>query len=264
MPQRYQSRFLGSMKNLIVTADDFGASVEVNAAIERDHRAGLITQASLMVNEPGAEEAVIIARRNPKLCVGLHLALCDGKASRASTLTDARGNFAPSPARAGLRYFFSTRIRAALEVEIEAQFARFLALDFAPSYWDGHHHLHLHPTVVDLTLPIAHRAGFRAVRLVCERGSFRPVAFVFERLSRRLLPRLRENGIHFSERIYGLRRSGRMDTQYFERTLNRLPDGTSEIYCHPGAERLEIDAARIARRARELDIRLTDFRDLPV
>ncbi|MBN8771262.1 MAG: ChbG/HpnK family deacetylase [Thiobacillus sp.] len=36
------------MKNLILTADDFGASVEVNDAVERAHRHGVLTAASLM------------------------------------------------------------------------------------------------------------------------------------------------------------------------------------------------------------------------
>ncbi len=36
---------------LILTADDFGLSPEVNAAVERAHRDGVLTAASLMVGE---------------------------------------------------------------------------------------------------------------------------------------------------------------------------------------------------------------------
>ena len=60
---------------LIVNADDFGLSPSVNAAVIRAHREGILTSASLMVNEPGFDEAVKLAQENPRLGVGLHLTL---------------------------------------------------------------------------------------------------------------------------------------------------------------------------------------------
>src|SRR5437763_11364658 len=84
------------LKLLIVTGDDFGRSHEVNEAIERCHVAGFLTQASLMVNEPFADEAVRIAQRHPALRVGLHLTLCDGRASVVSAITNEEGEFCPA------------------------------------------------------------------------------------------------------------------------------------------------------------------------
>ena len=233
------------MKHLIVTADDFGRSLAINAAIERAHRAGFLTQASLMVNEPAAEEAADIARRNPALRIGLHLTLCDGRAAAVSALTDESGNFPASPTRAGLRYAFSRSLAAPLQHEIGAQFERFRALGFAPSYWDGHTHLHLHPTILRLTLPIAVEHGFRAARLVREPGPFALVPWIFQRLSRAAIPHLERHGILFADRVFGLRDTGRMTTASIARILETLPDGTSELYFHPGAEPDEPDYAAL-------------------
>ncbi len=224
------------MKHLIVTADDFGRTPEINAAIERAHRAGFVTQASVMVNEPAAEEAAQIARRNPQLHIGLHLTLCAGRAAQVSALTDESGNFPASPARAGLRYAFSPSLAEPLQHEIRAQFARFHALGFAPTYWDGHTHLHLHPTILRLTLPIAAEHGFRAMRLVREPGPFAFVPWIFQRLSRAAIPHLEKHDIQFADQIFGLRETGRMTTATIARFLAQLPDGTSELYFHPGAE----------------------------
>ena len=58
-------------KRLIVTADDFGLSREVNEAVEQAHREGILTAASLMVSAPAAADAVARARRLPSLRVGL-------------------------------------------------------------------------------------------------------------------------------------------------------------------------------------------------
>jgi len=43
---------------LIVNADDFGGSASINEAVIRAHYDGILTSASLMVNEPGFAEAV--------------------------------------------------------------------------------------------------------------------------------------------------------------------------------------------------------------
>ncbi len=42
-----------SAKRLVVTSDDFGLSPQVNDAVERAHRDGILTAASLMVSAPG-------------------------------------------------------------------------------------------------------------------------------------------------------------------------------------------------------------------
>ena len=66
------------VRRLIVNADDFGRSRSVNEAVVRAHREGILTTASLMVNEPGFDEAVKLAKENPRLGAGLHLTLLLG------------------------------------------------------------------------------------------------------------------------------------------------------------------------------------------
>src|SRR6266850_1817584 len=58
-------------RRLIVNADDFGASPSINQAVIRAHHEGILTSASLMVNEPGFDEAVALAHETPTLGVGL-------------------------------------------------------------------------------------------------------------------------------------------------------------------------------------------------
>src|SRR5580658_1696400 len=94
-------------RRLIVNADDFGRSQSINLAVLRAYREGILTTASLMVNEPAADEAVRLARENPKLGVGLHLALVCGAAAlpreRIPDLTGLDGRFSDNPAAAGWR-----------------------------------------------------------------------------------------------------------------------------------------------------------------
>ena len=59
-------------KNLIVNADDFGASTGVNRGILECHTRGVVTSASLMVTGRAVREAVSMSRDYPELAIGLH------------------------------------------------------------------------------------------------------------------------------------------------------------------------------------------------
>ena len=124
-----------------------------------------------------------------------------------------------------------------LEVEIRRQFEQFRAFGLPPTYWDGHTHLHMHPLIMRLTIPIAREHGFRFVRLVREPGPWALVPWIFERLAHSAIPALKEAGIEFADRVLGLRDTGMMTSQAFNRALTACArGGASEIYFHPGAE----------------------------
>ena len=101
-------------RRLIVNADDFGRSTGINQAVIQAHREGILTTASLMVNEPGLAEAVELARENPRLGVGLHLALSHGRSAlppeKIPGLVNARGEFSNRAEATGLRYFLRREV----------------------------------------------------------------------------------------------------------------------------------------------------------
>ena len=94
---------------LIVNADDFGLDAACNHAIIRAHREGILTSASLMTNEGGFDEAVELARQNPRLGVGLHLTFLCGHSAlpheKIPGLVNERREFDFNPARVGFKYF---------------------------------------------------------------------------------------------------------------------------------------------------------------
>src|SRR5438270_898132 len=120
-----------SLRRLIVNADDFGRSASINAAVIRAHREGILTTASLMVNEPGCAEAVALAKENPRLGVGLHLTLLMGHSTlppeKIPGLVNAQRGFGNAPAATGFRYFAHRELREQLRAELHAQFAKFRA-----------------------------------------------------------------------------------------------------------------------------------------
>jgi hopanoid biosynthesis associated protein HpnK len=238
------------MKELIINADDFGLSSGANRGIIAAWRDGILTSASLMVNGEAFDEAVSLARVNHGLQVGLHLTLVQGKATAPfggfPSLTDREGNFPTDPVMAGMRYFFLKSLRKQLKAEIEGQIVKFTGTGIPLSHIDGHLNIHMHPVVFDILLSLMPEYGIRTFRLSRERlfndlslARRRIVgkatdAFIFGRLAGRCRPGLDRLGIGYTAEVKGLLNSGRMTEEYLLRALDRLGDGATEIYFHPG------------------------------
>ena len=270
-------------RRLIVNADDFGRSVSINQAVIRAHREGILTTASLMVNEPAFEEALALAREHPRLGVGLHLTLLCGHSAlppeRLPRLVNARGEFSSNPASAGLRYFFQRSLREPLRQELHAQFQKFRATGLPLDHVNGHLHLHLHPTVFRILMADASQLGIKHLRLTYDplRLNLRLAsghfvyrllhAAIFHPLSARARPALAQRGIRHTEAVFGLLQNARVDEDYVNRLLPQLPAGDSELYSHPSLDEFkhEFDAL-ISLRAREqvktLGIKLIRYQDL--
>lgn len=234
---------------LIINGDDFGYSSSVNRAIVRAHRDGVLTSASLMVNEAAADEAIELARGNPGLAVGLHLVLVLGRSalthSEIPHITNAGGRFTDSSLRAGLNYYFSYAARHEMKREMRAQFERFAATGLPFSHVDGHTHLHMHPTIFDELIRLCEEFNVRRVRVV--RGEMRtslsidrrhlPIKLVwgtvFNLLGRWCEKRLEGRGFSRAEKVYGLLQSGDMNEEYLLALLQRIEPSAAEIYMHP-------------------------------
>ena len=66
-------------KQLVVNADDFGFTPDVNQGIVEAHNHGILTATTLMANGEAFDEAVRLARATPTLDIGCHLVLIGGR-----------------------------------------------------------------------------------------------------------------------------------------------------------------------------------------
>jgi hopanoid biosynthesis associated protein HpnK len=270
-------------RRLIVNADDFGRSRAINEAVIRAHTEGILTTASLMVNEPAASEAVELAREHPKLGVGLHLSLLCGRSAlpqkQIPDLVNERDEFSDRPVATGFKYFARRNLRAQLRDEIRAQFERFRATGLLLDHVNGHLHLHLHPTVFPILMAEAAEFQVRRMRLTRDpfwlnarlapgRWFYRTShAFIYRRLANRARPEMQRQGIRHTHRVFGLLQNALVDENYIVRLVPELPTGDSELYSHPSLDefRQEFDAL-ISPRVKDLvqcqGIELIRYQDL--
>jgi hopanoid biosynthesis associated protein HpnK len=268
---------------LIVNADDFGRSPSINQAVIRAQREGILTSASLMVNEPACAEAVTLAKENPKLGVGLHLTLLMGHSAllpeKIPGLVNDRGEFSNDPVGVGMKYFFHRGLREQLRSEIHAQFSKFRAAGLPLDHVNGHLHLHLHPVIFRILMEDAEALGIRHLRFTrdCFARSRRMTrgrwfyrvfhAAIHEWLSHRAREPLRRRGIKHAQITFGLLQDSQVDEEYVLKLLPELPPGDSELYSHPSLDEFkhEFDALvspRVKELVKKLGIELIRYQDL--
>jgi hopanoid biosynthesis associated protein HpnK len=268
---------------LIVNADDFGFNAAHNEAVIHAHQEGILTTASLMVNEAGAGEAVRLAHQNPRLGVGLHLTLVCGRSAltpaRIPGLVGEQGAFRSQPVAAGCAYFFKRSLRDELEAEISAQFRKFKETGLVLDHVNGHLNIHLHPVVFRILMRQAKSWGIKHLRLVRDplRTSIKTTrgrwlyrlshALVFSWLSGWALPKLKAAGIRHTHSVFGLLQNGRVNEDYLLRLLPLLAPGESEIYSHPSTnaapeELAALTSGKVKKLVSTLNIQCIRYQDI--
>jgi hopanoid biosynthesis associated protein HpnK len=197
-----------------------------------------------MVSGAAVADAVKRARHMPRLGVGLHLVLVDGRPvlppERVPDLVGSDGRFRDNMVAAGFA-FLRPHVRRQLAGEIEAQFAAFAATGLPLDHVDAHKHFHLHPVIAAHLIRIGRRFGMKAVRAPVEPGD--RLAGVEPRSPRasrfanfwagRIAGQLRRAGFTVPDAVFGLGWSGAMTGTRLRGVIGRLPEGLSEIYLHP-------------------------------
>ncbi|HSB08379.1 MAG TPA: ChbG/HpnK family deacetylase [Blastocatellia bacterium] len=245
------------MKKLIVNADDFGFTTGVNAGIVRAFKEGIVTSATIMANGEAFDDAVDLALSNPGLGVGCHLALVGGRpitrADEVPSLVDNQG-FLPRTLSQLLSRLARGSVRPDEIVrELRAQVGRMVSAGVTPTHLDSHKHSHVHPQIMRAVAAIANEFGINCVRnpfeKVFSRGTVSTLTHVKQTvLSAAVAPgaiwfkRLaQEHGLKTTDRFFGVKVTGLLDSAAIRSIMESLIDGTAELMCHPGLYDAELE-----------------------
>lgn len=239
-------------RRLIVNADDFGFTRDVNEGIVEAHRHGILTATTLMANGAAFEDAVKLAKSWPTLDVGCHLVLVQGP-----SVADPSRQLPATPgelARAIMRG------RLPIYDELLAQVRRIARAGIRPTHVDTHKHTHLLPPVLEAVAKVARQFSIPWVRRPFDFGIdsgariTKSAIALGMRVTRpsfgRILGELKTTD-HFT----GFQITGTLRRANLIATLERLPEGLTEFMCHPGkcGEELQAAATRL-KESRELEL----------
>jgi chitin disaccharide deacetylase len=260
------------MKRLIINADDFGMSKEVNDGIKRAIKAGAVNSVSVMVNMPYFDDAIQFLKKHPEVSVGLHLNITEGgpisSPHATSTLLREDNNFF-FWVNLMVKYFLKKVSLKEIAAELATQHKKLVSTGLEISHIDSHHHIHLFPPFFKIVLAFVREKKIPTLR--CRRFRVRSLTVaLFETASIKALLILflcfinnvlaRPSRHHFNDdTIFDMHWDSRMSKKRFLHILSSLPDGTIEIICHPGVMSKWGNAAFLAPRQHELRL-LTDPR----
>src|SRR6266851_5285681 len=266
------------MKRLIVNADDFGWSEGVNRGIVEAYRNGIVTSATLLANGAAFDGAVQLAGQERRLGVCVHLNLSDGAPLlprwEVPSLVNEQGHFSGGPMKLVARMLAGKLRSAEVEAEWDAQIGKVKKAGIQPTHLDGHKHVHMLPALFPIVLRLAKRHGISAVRVSVEhflgwngtlRRNRRDAAGILRQRAQACVlgwmagdarEQLRRAGLACPDFFCGLTQTGFLDAKAIETILWNLPEGTTELMCHPGVldAALEASATRLqAHREREME-----------
>jgi len=232
---------------LTVNADDFGWTRDVNEGIVHAHRNGILTATTLMAGGPAFDHAVALARDTPSLDIGVHLTLLQ----TTSALT---GKPLPPDLSALLQAILLRRID--IHGELSAQVRKIVAAGIAPTHIDTHKHTHILPPVASALARIVRESGIQWVRKPFDFGLTSGMAARLMRTQRSGLQRkLRHAGARTTDHFAGFALTGYLDETRLLQLMDELPDGTTELMCHPGFCRDELRASPTRlKESREIEL----------
>jgi predicted glycoside hydrolase/deacetylase ChbG (UPF0249 family) len=274
---------------LIVNADDFGITEAVNRGIVAAFDRGIVTSTSIMATGAAFEHAIDLARRRPRLAVGVHLVLTEHcpliGVRAAASLVGSDGRF-PAHITQLLAKQLRRRISLAeVSLELDAQLKRVRDAGVAVSHLDGHQHVHVLPGVAALVAELAEKHGVSAVRYPAERvrrymlRSGKHLRRLAEQVALRAFCELSPlKSLRRSDEFIGFYFGGRLDETNLATVVAGLPaDCTVELMCHPGdddmqasddwayawaAERDALTSPRIRDLVAQRGVQLISYRDV--
>jgi hopanoid biosynthesis associated protein HpnK len=238
------------LRQLIINADDFGITESVNIGIIQGHVTGVISSTTIMPCGNAFEHAVALALTNKELGIGVHLTLvgenpiCDPMTIQS--LVDNEGCLSPQYPRFLLRYCLGQIQLDDIRKELTAQVQKVVDCGISITHLDSHQHMHIVPGIIDITIEIAKKFGIQKIRIPAEPYSFlggypfstvrviaRAGLTFLAQLARR---KLKKQGFAAPEHFFGMLAGGNMREEFLLHIIDTLPDGTSEIMMHPGAD----------------------------
>lgn len=269
-------------KKLIINADDYGISTDVNDAIENLIAAGDLTDVSVLTNGWSYESAAAFLKSQPRISCGVHLNVVEGVALSPSdhvkALIGVHGQFV------NLHHIFKRWLTSplavvgAVETEWRAQIELMLRDGLMITHADSHQHVHAFPPFWRILIRLCVEYGIPALRFPRERnniGTRRAAAIALGRSASLANMLASRKSLTTSDHFLGFKRTGIYSETEMADDLKELKDGVTEMVVHPSlydgvpypsmhgeVEFKALQSPRLRQQIKRLGVELVTWRDV--
>lgn len=220
---------------LVVNADDFGFTHDVNRGIIEAHTHGILTATTLMANGIAFADAVRLAREHPSLDVGCHFVLVGGESLAAP------GKRLPATLPQLLKAIALREINPYVELKSQAQ--KIVDAGLRPLHLDTHKHTHLLPPVLHAVTRLSQEFGIPWVRRPFDfplsgtghvPWTKRALSQSMQGLRNSFHRKLAKHQCRTTDYFAGFQITGSFRIRELVALISALPEGTTELMTHPG------------------------------
>ena len=254
-------------KRLIVNADDYNTDAERNRGIVQAAKEGIVTSVSVIANLPLIEKDIVQLQEVFGARVGVHLNLTRGipLTPHSRTLAGKDSRFLPKR-EAWSRALFRGYDVEEVKQEFAAQISRLKEAGLSPDHLDGNNHLHVFPGIAEVVAQLANDFQISKIRLPLEPfDTWRQYysAGVWKKalvgwFAAQARPLFKRCGLRFPDRCAGIQSPRVCEIESLRTFLRNLPEGSTELMCHPGYPNEPVNAYSTVERQEEL-LALTDW-----
>jgi len=230
-------------KRLIVNADDFNTDRERNRGILYSAKEGIVTSVSVIANLPFNSTDMSILQRTFGLRIGIHLNLTSGSPLRslAKSLTDLNNQFYKKN-KTWKNLLLGHYNLNEIKDEFAAQINRLKNLNIIPDHIDGNNHIHIFPGIPKIVAQLSNDFGISKIRLPVESFKnrtdyLRPHSikkYFIGSLAKKAASIFKSFNLQFPDHFAGIHFPQISNIKSLRKFIMNLPEGTTELMCHPG------------------------------
>ena len=246
---------------LILNADDYGRTAEVSRGIRRSHLQGIVTTTTVMINIPSAISDVHDALiETPTLGLGVHLNLTYGKptapSDRVSSLIGDDGFFL---SRDHLLKKLDAVHTEHIELEWRTQIDSFLQEGAILDHLDSHHHIAaLSEKTWQIHLNLCQEYSCATRPPFPVDISEKEISLIYPQMSVEFASSeanamMEHHGIRSADNFFASFFGKSASLKHALALLSNLPDGVSELMCHPGFSDDELRSTSGYHETRDLE-----------
>lgn len=262
------------MKQLIVSADDFGLTESINAGILKAYKDGIVTSINLLPTGEAFLDAVNLIRKLQLDSIGAHLSLAE------------TGRFHKNRNIFLLEFILGLIKESDIHTELENQLHKIERTGLKITNLSSHEYMHMMPRLFDIFLRLAEEHNIPFIRYphgdkITRVFDINKIykSFILSYLNKGMEEVLGRHTIRFAEHFLGFLDSGRLREDILIGMLKSLKAGTTELVCHPGflspevldryrwhinceEELFSVTSQRVKKLIKDKEIELIGYREL--
>ncbi|MFA6610655.1 MAG: ChbG/HpnK family deacetylase [Candidatus Omnitrophota bacterium] len=233
------------MKNLIVTADDFGMTKSISQGIARACKDGIVTTVSFLPTGEAFRDAVRMAGELGLKEAGAHLSLTETRPltdpSGIPDLVTKDGRFLGGRNAFFMKFFLKGIDREQIYIEFRSQLDAIKKTGLPITHLSAHEHIHMMPDILKIFVRLAKEYDIPVIRYPHkDRQAGNSGIGVFYRslilsyFAKGMKETLDNASVGYADHFMGFFDSGKIGEDSLLKMLGALEDGSTELVCHPG------------------------------